>query len=104
MVDHASDVIPLLLWMIVAVGGALFSLIIWLGQRLYNYIEKIPTMIAEKVKQVHEDLLYQMRELGATQRKLEEDVRSKTTDLDRRMVKLEVRCELHTERKNHDAS
>lgn len=95
MLDHASDVIPLLLWMIIGVGGALFGLIIWLGQRLYNYIERIPAMIAEKVKQVHDDLLRQVTDLSNVQRRLETDLRSHVTNLDRRMIALEVRCDMH---------
>lgn len=95
MLEHASDIIPVLLWLIVGVGGTLFALIVWLGQRLYNYIEKIPSMIAEKVKQVHDDLLRQVTDLNSTQRRLEEDMRHHVAGLDRRVIALEVRCDMH---------
>lgn len=94
MAEHANDLIPFLLWLIVAVGSALLGLVVWIGKRLHDNVDSLPALIAEKVKAVHDEILQSIKELRTTQKKLEEDMRSHVANLDRRVLALEVRDEV----------
>ena len=96
MLEHSSDVIPLLLWMIIVVGGLLLSLVLWIGKRLHDNVEGLPSLIAAKVKIVHDEILQSIGELRTTQKRLEEDLRHHVANLDRRVLAIEVREEVRT--------
>jgi len=95
MIEHANEIIPLLVWMIVTIGGGLLALLIWIGQRIQKKVDDLPEQISEKVRKVHDDILERMDTLNATQSKLEQDIRERLARLDRRVVRLEVRCEMN---------
>lgn len=94
MQEHANDVIPLLLWMIVAVGGGLLGLLIWIGRRLQHKVDELPSQVSSQVSKVHDELIKQMQTMNDTHARLEKDVREQITSLDRRVVRLEVRCDM----------
>ncbi len=95
MIEHATEVIQLLFWLIVVIGGCLIGLMGWVGRRLQDRVDALPKQVAEQVSQVHDQLLDQMRQMNDTHEKLEKDMRESLTALDRRVVRLEVRCELN---------
>lgn len=93
--DYAKDVVPLLLWMIVAVGAALLMLLTWIGQRLQKKVDDLPDTVTKQVSAVHSEIIKQMQAMNETHRGLEKDVRQQVTDLDRRLTVVEVRCGMH---------
>lgn len=95
MTEHASEIIPLLAWMIVAVGGALLSLLVWIGHRLQAKVDALPTQVAAQVAKVHDDIVKEMADMNETHARLERDVREQFSKLDRRVTTLEIRCEMH---------
>lgn len=85
----------MLAWMIVAVGGALLGLLIWIGQRLQARVDALPAQVSGQVEKVHKAIVDQMADMNKTHARLERDVREQFSSLDRRVTKLEVRCEMH---------
>lgn len=94
MTEHAAEIIPLLLWMVVVVGAALVGLIVWIGKRLHAKVDELPDMVSVKVKSVHDEILRQMEAMNSTQKDLERDLRTGLAAMDRRVIALEVRCDL----------
>ena len=94
MTEHSADIIPLLLWLIVMVGGALLSLVLWIGRRLQNNVDELPGKISEQVGAVHAEILARMDDMNKTHKKLETDMRGSLSEIDRRVVRLEVRCNM----------
>jgi len=94
VIEHASEIIPFLLWMIVMSGGAIISLLIWIGQRIQKKVDEIPDQVAEKVDKIHAELIGKVDAIQKTQSELERDLRAEYTGLDRRLTKLETRCEI----------
>ena len=94
MTEHSADIIPLLLWLIVMVGGALLSLVLWIGRRLQNNVDELPGKISEQVGAVHSEILARMDDMNKTHKKLETDMRGSLSEIDRRVVRLEVRCDM----------
>ena len=90
MIVQSQDVIQLLLWMIVAVGGALLTLLIWTWKRVQDNVDGLPEQISKKVQSVHSEIVSELKEMNATQSALERDLRSQFTKLDRRVIRLEV--------------
>lgn len=95
MTEHASELIPLLAWMILAVGGALLGLLIWIGRRLQDKVDALPAQVSAQVSKVHDDIVKEMADMNKTQARLERDVREQLSTLDRRVTKLEVSCDFH---------
>lgn len=95
MTNPVIDVMPLLAWMILAVGGALLALLIWVGQRLQAKVDELPAQVSMQVKEVHAEIVTKMAEMNATHGRLERDVREQLTLLDRRVTRLEVSSEIH---------
>ena len=94
MIDHTQDIIPLLLWMIVGTGGALLTLLVWIGKRTDKKIEDIPKNVSIQVAKVHDEIVRQMETMNETHKGLERDVRDQITGIDRRLVRVEVRCDM----------
>ena len=94
MIDHTQDIIPLLLWMIVGTGGALLTLLVWIGKRTDKKIEEIPKNVSIQVAKVHDEIVRQMETMNETHKGLERDVRDQITGIDRRLVRVEVRCDM----------
>jgi len=94
MIDHTQDIIPLLLWMIVGTGGALLTLLVWIGKRTDKKIEEIPKNVSIQVAKVHDEIVKQMETMNETHKGLERDVRDQITGIDRRLVRVEVRCDM----------
>jgi hypothetical protein len=90
----ANEVIPFLWGLIVVITGGLISLVLWTGARLQTNVDMLPDIIAKKVEAVHHELLGNLSEISDTQKKLEYDVRSSTASIDRRVLALEVRCDM----------
>jgi hypothetical protein len=90
MLEHAQDVIPLLLWMVVVVGGALLTLLVWTWKRVQTRVDGLPDQISEKVRLVHTEIVAEMKTMNATQAALERDLRGQFAKLDRRVIRLEV--------------
>ena len=95
MTEHAQDIVPLLLWMIVVVGGALLALLIWTWKRVQNKVDGLPDQISEKVRVVHSEIVAEMKAMNTTQAALERDLRSQFSKLDRRVIRLEVLQDIH---------
>jgi len=95
MTEHTQDIVSLLLWMIVAVGGCLLSLLIWTWQRVQTKVDNLPDQISKKVYTVHAEIVKEMRELNVTQAALERDLRGQFAKLDRRVIRLEVLQDVH---------
>lgn len=85
-----DSVVPLLTWMIVAVGGALLGVLLWIWRRVQKHVDELPERVSAQVGKVHAELVEQMKEMNATHSKLEHDLREQFTQLDRRVVRLEV--------------
>ena len=94
MIEHTQDIIPLLLWMIVGTGGALLALLVWIGKRTDKKIEEIPKNVSIQVAKVHDEIVKQMETMNETHKGLERDVRDQITGIDRRLVRVEVRCDM----------
>lgn len=92
MIEHATDIIPLLIWMILAVGGALLGLLVWIGQRIQTKVDEIPMQVAKKVDGIHAELLSKVDEIKRDQAGMARDLRAEHTSLDRRVTILETRC------------
>lgn len=95
MNEHASDILPMLMWMIVVVGGALLGLLTWIGNRLHTKVEELPAQVSVQVEKVHAEIVSKMAEMNATHARLERDLREQHSKLDRRVTVLEVSHELH---------
>lgn len=95
MAEHAQEIVPLLLWMVVVVGAALLALVLWVGKRMQTAVDKMPELVTKKVQTLHDEILRKMDEMNKTHKELERDIRSAMTELDRRVVALEVRCDLN---------
>lgn len=95
MTEHASEIIPLLAWMILVVGGALLGLLIWIGDRLQRKVDQLPAQVSVQVEKVHAEIIAKMAEMNTTHSRLERDVREQYSNLDRRVTVLEVSCEIH---------
>jgi uncharacterized protein YoxC len=95
MTEHASEIIPMLAWMIIAVGGALLGLLVWISQRLQAKVDALPDQVSVQVSKVHDAIVREMADMNKTHARLERDVREQFSQLDRRVTKLEVRCEMH---------
>lgn len=92
--------------MIVVVGGALITLILWIWRRLQKNVDAMPKVVSDSVKALHDELLKkmdtmtamhkeQMSEMNKTHRELERDIRNSLTELDRRLVAVEIRCDIN---------
>lgn len=92
---HVDQVINILFGMIGAVGAALVALLVWIGQRLQNKVDELPGIISLKVSAVHDQIVADMATMNKTMAELERDVRERFSDLDRRVVRLEVRDEIN---------
>lgn len=90
MIEHSRDIIQLLLWLIIVIGGGLLSLLIWIWKRVQTKVDALPSSIAEKVQTVHAEIVTEMKEMNATQAALERDLRGQFAKLDRRVIRLEV--------------
>lgn len=95
MIEHATDIIPLLIWMILAVGGSLLALLVWIGSRIQSKVDEIPGQVAKKVDAVHAELLAKVDDIKKDQHNMSHDLRAELTSLDRRLVKVEVRCDMN---------
>lgn len=104
MTEHATDIIPMLIWMIIAVGGALLSLLIWIGQRIQVKVDEIPNQVARKVDAIHAELLAKVDDIRDDQHDMAKDLRAELTSLDRRVLKIELRCEATHNRPSESAS
>lgn len=93
MIEHDTDVIPMLYAMIVAVGGSLLGLLAWIGKRIFDKVEEIPTQVAKKVDAIHAELLAKVDAIKNDQHDMAKDLRAELTGLDRRVLKIELRCE-----------
>lgn len=85
-----DQIVTLLTWMIIGVGGILLSVLLWIFLRVQKHIDDLPNTISEKVNVVHGDLVGQMVKMNDTHSKLEQDLRDQFTKLDRRVTVLEV--------------
>lgn len=94
MKEHAADILPILSWIIVMVGGALIALVGVVYRMLEKRVDKLPDQVAGQVSKVHDELIEQMKLMNDTQKRLEHDMRESLTQLDRRVVRLEVRCDM----------
>lgn len=92
MIDHATDVIPMLFWMIVVIGGALVSLLIWIAQRIQIKVDEIPAQVAKKVDAIHAELLEKVDRIRGDQHDMARDLRAELTGLDRRVLRIEIQC------------
>ena len=79
MAEHASELIALV--------GALFFMLIsvlaWIGNRVHSRLDNLTATVENKIDQIHEVLT-----------KIERDMRDDLVNLDRRISKLETRCDL----------
>jgi len=98
MTEHASDIIPMLWWLIVTIGGALLLLMVYIGRRWDNKIDAMPEQISKSVAKVHDDIIGQMAIMNETHTRLERDMRAQGTDIDRRVTRLESYCEFQHSR------
>lgn len=76
--NHASDVVSILIWVLLAGGGAFFMLLKWNGNRLF-----------EELKGIKE----QIQMTNTTLATIEKDLRQDMSSLDRRITAIEVRCD-----------
>jgi hypothetical protein len=95
MIEHAQDIVSMQWWLILFVGGGLLALMVYIGQRWDKKIEEMPERISKQVEKVHDEIVAQMRVMNDTHFRLEKDVRNQITEIDRRVVRLETRCDFH---------
>lgn len=95
MIEHSQEIISALLWLIGSVGGSLVVLLVWIGKRIQHKVDELPAQVSAKVAKVHDELVAEMRTMNDTHARLERDVREQVTALDRRVVRLEVRCDMY---------
>lgn len=93
MTEHANEIISLLWWMVIAIGGALVTLLGWVGKNINEKVEAIPIEVAKKVDGVHSELLAKVESIRTEQHGMAKDLRAELTSLDRRVLKIEMRCE-----------
>lgn len=98
MDTNSISVVPVLLWMVVATGTALISLLIWIGRRTDRKIEEIPKNVSIQVAKVHDEIVSQMQRMNDTHQRLESDMRAQGADIDRRVTRLEARCDMQHQR------
>lgn len=89
MTEHAGEVINLLLFMVLATGGTLIGLLVWVGQRLQSKVDELPGVIERKLDDLHRQVMADTRSLGDTLAKIERDLRGELTYLDRRVTRIE---------------
>lgn len=95
MTEPVIEIVPVLVWMIVAVGGALLGLLLWIGKRLQQRVDQLPSQVSAQVSKVHDAIVKEMADMNVTHARFERDVREQFSLLDRCVTKLEVRCDLH---------
>lgn len=77
MQEHATEIIAVLTWMIVAGGGVFLAIVGWIGKQLHNQLIGIG-----------KQLIKTNETLGA----IEKDLRKDLSFLDRRVTILETNC------------
>lgn len=70
MTQHAAELLPFVIWIVVALGSALIGLLSWLGALVWKRLGEITELL----------------------RAIERDLRADLVDLDRRVSKIEGRC------------
>jgi len=95
MLEHNEQVVQVLVWMIITVGAGLLSLLIWIGRRIQFNVDQLPETISKKVGEVHRQLVKDMGEIKDTISELERDIRAEHSNLDRRVVILEVKDQIN---------
>lgn len=68
MIEHATDIIPFLLWIIAVVGAALIALILWVSKRLQSQVDAMPGKVSEQVTELHQSILGRMDDIVDTHR------------------------------------
>jgi sensor domain CHASE-containing protein len=80
MAEHANELIALI--------GVMFFLLIsvlaWIGNRVHTRLDNLTATVDAKFEQIHTVLS-----------SIERDLRGDLVDLDRRISRLETRCDLH---------
>lgn len=70
MTQHAAEILPVVIWIMVALGSALIGLLSWIGAFVWKRLGDIAELL----------------------RAIERDLRADLSDLDRRVAKIEGRC------------
>jgi hypothetical protein len=92
--EHAQEILPQLWGITLTVLAALVALIVYTGKRLQDNVDMIPGLVTDRVKTVHDEIVKKIDTMNDTQKGLERDVRTNLTSLDRRMIAIEVRCDM----------
>jgi hypothetical protein len=103
MLEYAQEIVPFLIGVIIAVGSALISLVVYIGRRMDKKVEALPALVATKVAKVHDEILVQLSIMNLTHKELEHDLRIQGNDVERRLTRLESFCEWqHSRGRSHD--
>ncbi len=89
MEEHAVEIVRLLVWILIAVGGAFVSIMVWVAG-------KLEATLKEKLNSIREELSLTREEVtktNATLTGIEKDLRKDLAHLDRRVAVIETRCE-----------
>lgn len=77
MVEHAMEINALLVWLAIAMGGSLISVLVWIFRQIIAKLGKIEEAITATNK---------------TLAAIEGDLRKDLSGLDRRVTTIETRC------------
>ncbi len=82
MIEHSTEIIQLLIWFLILIGGAFMSVLLWIGKVIKDAIASELSEIKAEIQLTNNTL-----------KNIEKDLRGDLANLDRRVTKLETRCD-----------
>ena len=89
MIASDQNVVQLLLWLVIGTGGALITMLIWIGKRVMEKVDMLPNVVEAKLEQLHSRVLGDTAKMQDTLNKIERDLRGELAYLDRRVTRIE---------------
>jgi hypothetical protein len=80
MQEHAVEIVQVLVWVLLGGGSAFLAVLGWIGKQLHGELRGIKT---------------QIEETNRTLNAIERDLRDELSGLDRRVTKIETRCDIN---------
>lgn len=88
--EHAEDIITLLAWMVVVIGGGLLGMLVWIGLRIQSRVDEIPGIVHTKMDAIRDDVTGDMREMYRDFQNRLDKMDDSVVSLDRRVTRLEA--------------
>lgn len=90
MAEHSQEINYFLIWAVLALGSAFVGLSVWSVKRLIAQLDGMRTGFSAELSGIRAEVKQTNATLGA----IERDLRGDLADLDRRMARVELRCDI----------